>query len=199
MSLDLSALTQVHWLDESGLVVKVDAGKLGIELERELDSRDYTLNHSPQSLDRSSVGGCVSTRASGQFSSRYGSIESLVVALTVVLPAGEIVATPLAPRAALGPYLRHVFMGAEGTMGVVVDVTLKIFAQAEHRRLETLRFPNVAAGLGAMQGMPTLSLPRWAVCWDRRRRNKGGRLKRIAVGSSPTGSIPRTRGWSMGE
>ena len=153
VSLDLSALTRVHWLDESSLMVKVDAGKLGIALERELNSRGFTLNHSPQSLDRSSVGGWVSTRASGQFSSRYGSIEDLVVALTAVLPTGEIVATPFAPRAALGPDLRHVFMGAEGTMGVVVDVTLKIFPLAEHRRLETLRFPDVAAGLDAMQVM----------------------------------------------
>ncbi len=153
ISLDLSALTRVHWIDERGLMVKVEAGKLGIELERELNRRGFTLNHSPQSLDRSSVGGWVSTRASGQFSSRYGSIEDLVVALTAVLPTGEVVATPFAPRAALGPDLRHVFMGAEGTMGVVTDVTLKIFPVAEHRILEALRFPDVAAGLGAMQAM----------------------------------------------
>jgi hypothetical protein len=73
------------------------------------------------------LGGWVSTRASGQFSSRWGSIEDLVLAFTVVLPGGEIVPIKPVPRAAEGPDLRHLFIGSEGTMGVIVDVTLKIF------------------------------------------------------------------------
>jgi alkyldihydroxyacetonephosphate synthase len=149
--LDMSSMRQVSVVDETNLLVLVEAGKLGIELERELGARGYTLGHSPQSLDRSSVGGWVSTRATGQFSSRYGSIEDLVVALTVVLPSGEVVQTPLVPRAAIGPDLQELFIGAEGTLGVVADVTLKIFPLPEHRRLETVRFDRVEEGIGAMR------------------------------------------------
>ncbi len=93
----------------------------------------------------------MSTRATGQFSSRYGGIEDLVVALTVVLASGELVQTPMVPRAAIGPDLKELFTGAEGTLGVVTDVTLKIFPSPEHRRLETLRFDSVGQGVTAMQ------------------------------------------------
>jgi alkyldihydroxyacetonephosphate synthase len=153
ISLDLAGMNRILALDEIDLLVKVQAGKLGSELEQELNQRGYTLNHSPQSLDRSTVGGWVSTRATGQFSSRWGGIEDLALALTVALPGGEIVETLQAPRGAVGPDLRHAFIGAEGTLGVVLDVTLKIFPLPERRIFQTLAFASVEAGLEAMRGM----------------------------------------------
>ena len=151
ISLDLSALNRVLVLDETNLLVKVQAGTMGHHLEAELNARGYTLNHSPQSLDRSTAGGWVATRATGQFSSRWGGIEDLLVALTVVLPTGEVVETVFTPRAALGPDLRQLFIGAEGTLGVVTEVTLKIFPMAPARIFETLCFSTVTAGLQAMR------------------------------------------------
>ncbi len=153
ISLDLSGMNRILALDETNLLVKVQAGKRGGELEQELNQHDYTLNHSPQSLERSTVGGWVSTRATGQFSSRGGGIEELALALTVVLSSGEMVETPLAPRGAVGPDLRQVFIGAEGTLGVVVDATLKIFPLPERRIFQTLAFASVEAGLEAMRCM----------------------------------------------
>ena len=151
ISLDLSGMKRVLALDTTNMLVRVQAGKLGIELEQQLNQHGFTLNHSPQSLDRSSVGGWVSTRATGQFSSRWGGIEELALALTAVLPTGEVVETPLVPRAAVGPDLRHLFMGAEGTMGVITEVVLKIFPIAEHRIFQSLSFPTVESGLTAMR------------------------------------------------
>ncbi len=158
ISLDLSSMKRIEILDEVNLVVKVQAGMLGIELEKALNARGYTLNHSPQSLDRSSVGGWVSTRAMGQFSSRYGGIEDLTVAFTAILPTGETVETSLAPRAAVGPDLRHIFMGAEGTMGVITDVTLKIFPLPERRIFEAVRFSRLEDGLAAMRQIMRVGL-----------------------------------------
>jgi alkyldihydroxyacetonephosphate synthase len=149
--LDMSAMQQVLEVNTTNLWVKVQAGMMGIELEQRLNAQGFTLNHSPQSLDRSSVGGWISTRATGQFSSRYGGIEDLVIAFSAVLPTGEFVQTPFVPRAAIGPDIRHIFMGAEGTMGVITDVTLKIFPLPEVRILETLRFTSVNHGLNAMR------------------------------------------------
>lgn len=151
ISLDTRALNKILAVDELNLLVTVQAGKMGDELEKELNDRGYTLNHSPQSLDRSTVGGWIATRATGQFSSRWGGVEDLALALTVALPTGEIVKTKLAPRAAIGPELRHLFMGAEGTFGVVTDVTLRVFPLATFRRLETVVFPGIESGLTAMR------------------------------------------------
>ena len=151
ISLDLSALNRLISLDEESLIVRVQAGMNGLELERALNLRGYTLNHSPQSLDRSSVGGWVATKAIGQFSTRWGGIEDLVLGVKVALPSGELVETPLGPRAATGPNLVQLFIGSEGTLGVIVEIVLRIFPIADYRCYEAAIFPDVSTGLRAMR------------------------------------------------
>lgn len=156
--LNTMSMNKIIALSDESLMVKVQAGKYGHKLEEELNARGYTLNHSPQSLDRSTIGGWVATRATGQFSSRYGGIEDLVVGYTVVLPTGEIVKTMNVPRGAVGPDLRHVFLGAEGTMGIITDVTLKIFPISEFRLFEAVTFNSVEAGVTVMRQIMRLGL-----------------------------------------
>jgi alkyldihydroxyacetonephosphate synthase len=151
--LDLAGIDGEEQVNETNLTVTVPAGALGSELEGRLNARGFTLGHSPQSLGRSSVGGWVATRASGQFSSRYGSIEDLVVGLRLVLPAGGSVQLSAAPRAAVGPDLRQLFVGSEGTLGVITEVTLKLFPLPEHRVVEAFAFPQVSHGLRAMRSI----------------------------------------------
>ncbi len=151
--LDVSALNKILMLDEAGLFVKVGAGMLGSALESELEQHGFTLHHSPQSMERSSVGGWVATRACGQFSSRWGGIEELVLAVTVALADGTVVCTPLTPRAAQGPDLKSFFIGSEGTFGVILDVTMRIYPVPQHRRLETICFPTLQDGLHGMQSI----------------------------------------------
>jgi alkyldihydroxyacetonephosphate synthase len=153
ITLDLSAMKRTLQIDAVNHMVTVEAGALGSDLEKEVNGHGFTLGNSPQSLDRSTVGGWLSTRATGQFSSLYGGIEDLVVRFSAVLPSGEILETPFAPRYSLGPDLRHIFMGAEGTMGVITQVTLKLFPLPAFRHLEAIRLPSVEAGLNAIQSI----------------------------------------------
>ena len=151
ISLDLSTMSRTLHIDSIDLLVRVEAGKIGIQLEQELNEKGFTLNHSPQSLNRSSVGGWLSTRSSGQFSSRWGNIEDLCISFTVVLANGEVLTMPQTPRAAVGPDLRHIFIGAEGTSGVITEVSLKMFPLPETRRYESIRFPKLHQGLNAVR------------------------------------------------
>jgi len=151
ITLDLSGINRTLSINTQNLTVTVDSGKMGHILESELNQQGYTLNHSPQSLDRSTAGGWLSTRATGQFSSKWGGIEQLVVGFDVVLPNGDLVKFESGPRMAVGPDLRHVFIGAEGTMGVITRVTLQIFRQSPHRILEALAFDNLADGITVMR------------------------------------------------
>lgn len=151
ITLDVSLLDRTLEINEQNLTVTVQAGKMGHILEAELNRHGYTLNHSPQSLDRSTVGGWLSTRATGQFSSKWGGIESLVVGFDVFLPDGQLIHFQTGPRMAVGPDLRHVFIGAEGTMGVITQVTLQIFRQSQHRIFQTVVFNNVADGVVVMR------------------------------------------------
>lgn len=148
---DLAPMNRIIAVDPVNLLVTVQAGAVGAQVERHLNQRGYTLGHSPQSLGVSTAGGWVATRATGQFSSRYGGIEQLLLGLTVVLPNGEVVATPRAVRAPLGPDLKQLFVGAEGTLGIVTEVTLRIFPRAAAQLLEAVAFDAVEPGLRVMR------------------------------------------------
>lgn len=132
--LDTRRMAALLEVNGEALTARVQAGLNGAECERLLDERGFTLGHFPQSIALSTVGGWVSTRASGQLSTRYGNIEDMVLALEVVLPGGKVVRTFPAPRAATGPDLRQIFMGAEGTLGVVTEVALKIAPKAQWKQ-----------------------------------------------------------------
>ena len=131
--IDMSAMNAVTEIDATNLLATFEAGVRGIDAEHAVNERGLTIGHWPQSIDISSVGGWVSTRASGQFSSAYGNIEDMIYSLEVVLPNGDIVTLGKGPRAATGPDLRHIFMGAEGTMGIITKVTLSLRKQPEQR------------------------------------------------------------------
>lgn len=156
--LDLSKMTHGCEINFTNLTVEVSTGYNGGKLEDELHAQGWTLGHSPQSLYQSTVGGWLSTLATGQFSSYYGGIEDLITAYTVILATGEKIRLKASPRAAMGPDLRQLFIGAEGTLGIVTSVQLKIFPLPEARLYDTLELPDVEAGLSIMreQGMAGL-------------------------------------------
>jgi len=149
--LDLSEMVHYQDINTTNLTVEVSTGYNGGKLEDELQQRGWTLGHSPQSLYQSTVGGWLSTLATGQFSSYYGGIEDLITAYTVILATGERVRLKASPRAAMGPDLRQLFIGAEGTLGVVTSVQLKMFPLPQTRLYDTLELPGIEAGLHIMR------------------------------------------------
>jgi alkyldihydroxyacetonephosphate synthase len=116
-----------------------------------VQAEGFTLGHSPQSLHLSSVGGWLATRATGQFSSLYGGIENLVIGMKVVLANGSEVKVQALPRSAFGPDLRALFIGAEGTLGIITEVTLKLFRAADTRTYQAFSLSSVANGLKALR------------------------------------------------
>jgi alkyldihydroxyacetonephosphate synthase len=145
--LDLGALDRILSLDEDDLLVTVQAGVGLATLEAWLGERGYTTGHYPQSIALAQIGGLVATRSSGQFSTKYGNIEELVAGLEVVLADGTIVRMSPAPRRSVGPDLRQLFIGSEGTLGVITEVTLKIVPTPAERRMQALALPSFAQGL----------------------------------------------------
>src|SRR6185369_1388645 len=98
-----------------------------------------------------SVGGWVATRAAGQFSTKYGNIEDMLVAFEAVLPDGEIIRTRAVPRAAAGQDLRHLFLGAEGTTGILTELTYEIHPIAPATEKLAIAFPTMNDGLEALR------------------------------------------------
>ena len=111
------------------------AGTFGPELEKGLREHGVTLGHWPQSMDLSTVGGWIACRGAGQYSTRYGKIEDMVVGLKVVMADGTIITTGgTGPRAAVGPDLNQLFVGSEGTLGIVTEARLRIASRRSRRR-----------------------------------------------------------------
>ena len=110
----------------------------------------YTLGHWPQSMDLSTVGGWLACRGAGQYSTRYGKIEDMVIGLEVVLADGRIVHTEgHGPRAATGPNLTQLFVGSEGTLGVITEARLRIHPLPPAQERRAFGFTTFAAGLEA--------------------------------------------------
>ena len=149
--LDMSAMNRVLSVDEDNLLLTVEAGINGLIAEEAAAERGLTIGHWPQSIGISSVGGWVSTRASGQFSTAYGNIEDMVYAIEMVMPDGELVTLGKAPRAAAGPDLRHLALGAEGTHGVITSVTLSLRRQPDARRFSAWYCADMRSGFRAQR------------------------------------------------
>jgi alkyldihydroxyacetonephosphate synthase len=138
-------------LESDDLLATFRAGTGGMDAERRVQEAGLTIGHWPQSIELSTVGGWVATRAAGQFSTAYGSIEDIVFALEAVLPDGTVVRTRPTPRAAAGPDLRQLFLGSEGTLGVVTEVSLSLRERPEASLGQAFHFDDLTAGLEAIR------------------------------------------------
>jgi alkyldihydroxyacetonephosphate synthase len=145
--IDTRGLDRILRFDAENHLVTVESGVMGGTLETWLNERGWTLGHYPQSLHISTVGGWVATNSSGTFSSKYGGIEQLVAGLEAVLPSGERVVFRPVPRSATGPRLMQLFIGSEGSLGIVTNVTLRIFRQPQTRTFAAYAPASLERGL----------------------------------------------------
>ncbi len=149
--LDVGRMARIGAIDEMSLTVSTQSGVRGSDLEETLGSRGYTMGHYPQSIELSTVGGWCATRAAGQFSTKYGCIEDMLLGCEVVMPGGLIIRLPAVPRTATGPDLRELFLGSEGTLGVLTELTFRIHPRPAARLGQCFTFPALAAGIETLR------------------------------------------------
>jgi alkyldihydroxyacetonephosphate synthase len=151
IALDTRRMNAVLGVDADALTVSAQAGIGGRELEEDLVGRGFTLGHFPQSIDISTLGGWVAARSAGQKSARYGRLEDMVLGLEVVLPGGAVVRTRPAPASAAGPDLARLFIGSEGTLGVITEATLAIRPEPRAVAHGAYGFASFTEGLAAVR------------------------------------------------
>jgi alkyldihydroxyacetonephosphate synthase len=151
IQLDLKRMCTVIEIDDQSMTVRAQAGIVGIDLEEYVNRRGYTLGHTPTSLRASNLGGFIATRSGGSMSSLYGKIEDLTLGLEVVLPDGSIINCKSVPRHSVGPDLRQLFIGSEGTLGVITEATVRLFPIPEERHFRSFTFPDVHSGIEAIR------------------------------------------------
>jgi alkyldihydroxyacetonephosphate synthase len=153
VALDLKGLDRIIAIDQRSLLVETQPGVNGQHLEDALAAQGLTLGHFPSSIYCSTVGGWLAARSAGQLSTKYGKIEDRVISLEVVLPTGEVIETTRTPRAAMGPDWNQLFVGSEGTLGVITRAVLGAREAPVARRFRSYDFKGVRPALEAIRTM----------------------------------------------
>jgi alkyldihydroxyacetonephosphate synthase len=148
IALDMTAMAGITAYDDASLLLTMKPGTFGDVVEDAARAEHgVTIGHWPQSMALSTVGGWLACRGAGQYSTRYGKIEDIVAGLEVVLADGRVVRTGTGgPRAAVGPDLNQLFVGSEGTLGVITEATLRVHPVPPAERRAAYGFPSFAAG-----------------------------------------------------
>jgi alkyldihydroxyacetonephosphate synthase len=149
--LNLQRMSRFINLDELSLVAEFEAGMIGANLELELNNRGYSAGNIPQSLFCSTLGGWISTRAAGQFSTKYGKIEDMVLGMEVVLPDGNLLNIRPVSRRSVGPSLKDLFLGGEGALGIVTKATVSIHPLPKLTIKQSFIFPSIEVALDVVR------------------------------------------------
>ena len=150
VALDLARLDHLVSVDPVSRTATFEPGVRAPDAEALLAPHGLTLGHFPQSFEYASIGGFAATRSSGQSSAGYGRFDDMVVGLRVATPRGTVEAGR-APRSAAGPDLRQLFLGSEGTLGVITAVTVRVRPTPAQRVVEAWRFDSFTDGIDAVR------------------------------------------------
>lgn len=149
MVMDLKRLNQIVEINQANGTVTAQAGINGYDLENALNEAGWTLPHYPASVHSATLGGYLACRGSGTISTKYGKAEDMVLSVQVVLPNGDVVRTLPVPNHAAGPGILQLFVGAEGSFGIITEATMRIEKLPQVRRFRSYLFPDMHAGLEA--------------------------------------------------
>ena len=155
---DMQRMDRVRAVSKVDGIAWAEAGVVLEKLDTALASHGLMLGHDPYSKAIATVGGAISTDGVGYLAARYGSMGAQVAALEVVLPTGEVMTTKAVPKPASGPDLNALFIGSEGTLGIITAAALRVFPLPEERRFATVSFNTFEDGFHAVSEMFSIGL-----------------------------------------
>ncbi|WP_328952678.1 FAD-binding oxidoreductase [Kitasatospora purpeofusca] len=157
LSLDLTSMDRVLEVDPTGRSARIQAGALGPVLEDQLRPHGLTLRHFPQSFEFSTLGGWLATRAGGHYATGHTRIDNFVQSLRVVTPAGTSTSWRL-PASGAGPSPDRLFLGSEGTLGVITEAWMRVQERPRHKASAALAFTDFRRALDAVRAVAQTDL-----------------------------------------
>ena len=151
VSVDMSELNQLISIDKENNLATFGAGIRGKDLEEILNKQGYTCGHEPDSIEFSTLGGWISTNASGMKRSKYGNIEDIVVNYKLHTPKGILENFINTPRNSHGSGINSLIFGSEGNYGIISQATIKINKKPEVIDYQSIVFPNFDVGVNFMK------------------------------------------------
>jgi alkyldihydroxyacetonephosphate synthase len=145
--LDMRRMRKVRSIDVAASTATVEAGIILEALDRRLRKKRLMLGHDPWSRPRATVGGAIGTNGIGYGGYVRGTMGDQVLALEVVLADGTVLRTRPAVRSTTGLDLKRLFIGTEGTLGIITAATLRVFRIPEREEIHAFSLRNFPTGL----------------------------------------------------
>ncbi|WP_042384414.1 FAD-binding oxidoreductase [Streptacidiphilus melanogenes] len=152
LSLDLTSMDRVLEIDAASRSARIQAGALGPVLEDQLRPHGLTLRHFPQSFEFSTLGGWLATRAGGHYATVHTHIDDFVQSLRVVAPAATGESWRL-PGSGAGPSPDRMFLGSEGTLGVITEAWMRLQERPRHKASASVAFADFGRALDAVRAV----------------------------------------------
>lgn len=156
LSVDMTKMNRLIWLNEEDGLACFEAGINGIDLVATLERRGYTMGHEPDSFEFSTLGGWIATKASGMKRTKYGNIEDIVRDVRVTGTSGAIwqrgggsseAEKAILGRESCGLDLKSLLIGSEGCLGIITSAVVKIWKLPEDKDYESILFSSFEHGL----------------------------------------------------
>ena len=160
---DVKRMNQIHEVDMVDRTVTVGPGINMMKLNEELAKYDVFYPDTPASYPCSLVGGRIACSGFSLLGSRYGHTRDLVISFEIVLPTGEIIRVgdgggKKIRKSSTGYHLKHLFMGHQGTLGIVTEATLELVPKPEAEFAAFFVFDDFLAAHRTVQGITTSGL-----------------------------------------
>lgn len=150
VSVDVTRMNRIKWVDKNNMMACIEAGIIGKDMEKELSKHGVMCGHEPDSVEFSSLGGWVSTRASGMKKNRYGNIDDIIVSIKIATPIGTFQRNQNSPRVSSGPDIHEFILGHEGNFGIITECVLKVKPLPEKKIYESILFHDFQTGIKFM-------------------------------------------------